>query len=51
MSLKCASVLRTEAMTNPKEKGHPFRNAAIISDRVTFCASKQSADLKMQTYE
>ena len=38
MSLKYASVLSTEAMTNPKEKSHPFRNAAFFSDRITFCA-------------
>jgi len=30
MSLKCASILSTEAMTNPKEKGHPFINAAFF---------------------
>jgi len=47
MSLKYASVLSTEAMINQKGKGHPFINAAFFYNRITFCASNRSADLKI----
>jgi len=47
MSVKYASVLSTEAITNPKGKGNPFINAAFFSDRISFCASSRSADLKI----